>query len=316
MYNLLLIVGGLCFLFFGGEGLLKGSISLARSFGLSKLLVSIVIIGFGTSMPEMTVSVLAALEGSPEIALGNIVGSNTANILLIFGIAVMLKPIRIVNKDLRRDIIVMMATSILLCILAITDSLNFTSGALMLLALVLYLFWCLRQDGENKLELASHMEEDVEGKKHYSVKVASLFSFLGLGLLVTGAYLLIEGSIALARDFGISEAVIGLTIVAVGTSLPELATAIVAAVRNHGDVVLGNILGSNIFNTLAILGVTSMIAPISATGRILSKDIWIMLGVSALFSILLWFSSYIGRRWGFAMIASYCLYTIYLYSGT
>ncbi len=315
MGDFLQIGGGLILLFFGGEGLLQGSISLAHSFGLSRLLVSLVIIGFGTSMPEMTVSVTAALQGASEIAVGNVVGSNIANVLLIVGLAVIINPIHIVDKSVRRDIVMMMAASVLLCIVALFGTFNFISGALMLFALCGYIFWCVRQDRQKSLEMASIAEQDIQGKKPLSVPLALLFSFVGLGFLVLGASFLIQGAVALARDFGISEAVIGLTIVAVGTSLPEVATAVVAARRSHGDIVIGNIIGSNIFNVLAILGVTSLIKSITVTGQILVVDIWIMLAVSAILSWFLWFAHPMGRLLGFIMVITYGIYTVALYTG-
>lgn len=316
MIDVLMILGGLVLLFFGGEGLIKGAVSLARNFGLSKLLVSAVVVGFGTSMPEMTVSVGAALKGASDIAIGNVVGSNIANILLIVGVAAILCPIFIAGTAVKRDTFVILGASLALCGLAMTGMIGFVAGFLMFAALIAYIAWSYMQDTKSGAETATHIEEDVEGEQQLSPGKAWVFSLAGLGLLVAGAYILVEGAVAIARDFGLSEAVIGLTIVAIGTSLPELATAVVAAYRKHSDVIIGNILGSNIFNILAILGITAMLSPIPVAAQIASYDVWIMLGVAIALSIYLLRGLTIGRFSGIAMLLAYCAYTAWLYLGT
>lgn len=316
MIDILMILGGLVLLFFGGEGLIKGAVSLARNFGLSKLLVSAVVVGFGTSMPEMTVSVSAALKGASDIAIGNIVGSNIANILLIIGVAAILCPIFVAGSAVKRDTFIVLGTSLALCGLAMIGMIGFLAGFLMFTALIGYIFWSYMQDKKSGAETAAHIEEDIEGEPQLSPVKAGVFALAGLVLLVGGAYILVEGAVSIARGFGISEAVIGLTIVAVGTSLPELATAVVAAYRKHSDVIIGNILGSNIFNILAILGITAMISPIPIDVQIASYDVWIMLGVAILLSIYLLRGITIGRISGIAMLLAYCAYTAWLYVGT
>lgn len=316
MMDILMILGGLVLLFFGGEGLIKGAVSLARNFGLSKLLVSAVVVGFGTSMPEMTVSVGAALKGASDIAVGNVVGSNIANILLIVGVAAILCPIFVAGSAVKRDTFVMLGASFVLCGLALTGNISFIAGLLMFSALIAYIAWSYMQDKKSGAETAQHIEEDIEGEKQLSPLKASVYAVAGLLLLIGGAYILVEGAVAIARDFGLSEAVIGLTIVAVGTSLPELATAVVAAYRKHSDVIIGNIVGSNIFNILAILGVTAMISPIPIGAQIAGTDVWIMLGVAVFLSIYLLRGLTIGRISGIAMLLAYCAYTAWLYIGT
>lgn len=315
MIDFLMILSGLALLFFGGEGLIKGAVSLARNFGLSKLLVSAVIVGFGTSMPEMTVSVGAALKGSSDIAIGNVVGSNIANILLIVGIAAILCPIFIDGKAVKRDTFVMLGASIALCGLAMAGMIGFVAGVVMFASLLGYIFWSYRQDKKDGAVTAQHIEEDIEGEQHLSRIKAAIYALGGLLLLMSGAYLLIEGAVSIARGFGISETVIGLTIVAVGTSLPELATSVVAALRKHSDVIIGNIVGSNIFNIIGILGVTAMISPIPIGNQIASYDVWIMLGVAAFLSVYLLRSLTIGRSAGIAMLLAYSGYTVWLYMG-
>lgn len=315
MIDILLIIGGLVLLFFGGEALIKGAVALARNFGLSKLLVSAVVVGFGTSMPEMTVSVGAALRGAPDIAIGNVVGSNIANILLIVGVAVILSPIIMRAASVRRDTIVMLAASIALCGLAIIGEASLISGLLMFLALITYIAWSYHQDRQSGTVTAEHIGEDIEGEVHLNSMKAGLYAFVGLGFLIGGASMLVEGAIAIARGFGISESVIGLTIVAVGTSLPELATAIVAAYKKHSDIIIGNILGSNIFNIFAILGITSMIAPIPIQGQIAAIDVWLMFGVAIFLSLYLLRGIKIGFLSGMTMIAAYIFYMVWLYLG-
>lgn len=315
MIDVLMVLGGLVLLFFGGEGLIKGAVSLARNFGLSKLLVSAVIVGFGTSMPEMTVSVGAALKGASDIAIGNVVGSNIANILLIIGVAAILCPIFVAGSAVKRDAFVMLAASLALCGLAMIGTIGFVAGLLMFSALIGYIVWSYMQDKKSGAETAEHIEEDIEGEVQLTPLKASAYAVAGLVLLIGGAYILVEGAVSIARDFGISEAVIGLTIVAVGTSLPELATAVVAAYRKHSDVIIGNILGSNIFNILSILGITAMISPIPVAAQIASYDVWIMLGVAILLSIYLLRGLAISWISGASMLLVYCGYTAWLYMG-
>ena len=295
--------------------MIKGAVSLARHFGLSKLLVSAVIVGFGTSMPEMTVSVGAALKGSSEIALGNVVGSNIANVLLIVGVTALIAPVFIGGIAVKRDAVVVVAGSLVLCTLSLYGELGFWGGLLMLLALIMYILWCYREDRKKTSLVEDHIVEDIEGEPRLPMPTAVFYSIGGLLLLVGGAYLLVEGAVALARDFGLSEAVIGLTIVAVGTSLPELATSVVAAFRKHSDVIIGNVLGSCVFNVFGILAVTGMVKAIPFTGHIASIDVWFMLGVTAVFSTLLWYEVRIGRAIGVGMLASYLAYTTWLYMG-
>lgn len=315
MIDVLMIVMGLVLLFFGGEVLIKGAVSLARIFGLSKLLVSAVIVGFGTSMPEMTVSVGAAIKGSSEIALGNVVGSNICNILLIIGLSAMISPITVSGTGVRRDAFMMIGASLILCACSFLGLLNAQAGVGLLAILLGYVLWSYKLDKRSQIERAEHLQEEVEGQKHLSSMRATFFSISGLILLVIGAYLMVEGSISIAKNLGISEAVIGLTIVAVGTSLPELATSLVAAMHKHSDVIIGNILGSNIFNILAILGVTAIVSPIPFIGQIASIDIWIMLAVAVLLSFYLLRNIVIGFYSGITMFIAYCFYTYWLYKG-
>ncbi len=315
--DILLIIAGLLLLFFGGEALLKGSVSLARNFGLSKLLVSMVVVGFGTSMPEMTVSIGAALKDSSDIATGNVVGSNIANILLIVGVASLIAVIQLPSQTIRRDIIMMMGASIMLLLLSYFGTLTAVMGVAMFSILIAYIVYAYIQEKKHpQVEHIDHIEQDLEPEKTYSNLSASVYTLIGMAGLVGGAYLLVDGATSIARGFGISEAVIGLTVVAIGTSLPELATAVIASIRKHGDVIIGNILGSNVFNILAILGITSIIQPIPIAPQLLAFDLWFMVIVSLLLGITLWFGIKMGRSTGIIMLLAYIGYTAYLYVGT
>lgn len=305
------IVAGLVLLYFGGEGLIRGSVSLAARLGVSTFLIGAVVVGFGTSTPELLVSLRAALGGSPDIALGNIVGSNTANILLILGISALLSPIACAGRGVRRDALAGIAAAALLGALSFTGHIGRTAGAVMTAALAGYVFYCYRAERAAANERGQHLREDMtvnDGPWR-----AVLFILGGLGLLLAGANLLVDGAVSIARAAGISEAVIGLTLVAVGTSLPELAASVIAAVKKHADVAIGNILGSNLFNVLFILGLTGVIAPVPIAGRIAEFDIWAMLAVSVLLLGVIVRRGQIGRAAGSAFLALYAAYCGWLF---
>lgn len=308
MIDIAMIAAGLGLLFWGGEWLIKGAVALASRFGLSQLLVSAVIIGFGTSMPEMTVSVGAAIKGASEIALGNIVGSNIANILLIIGLSCILYPITINRQAIKHDAFMMTFAAMILCGLSFTGIVNFIAGFLMLVLLIAYIVFSYHKD--SRQQTAS---PHAAASPHAPPIQSAAFCLSGLLLLVTGAWLMVEGAVAVARDFNISEAVIGLTVVAVGTSLPELATSIIAARKRNSDVIIGNIVGSNIFNILAILGVTAMISPIPIFGQIAHIDLWVMLGATLLLCAYFIRGKSIGPLSGVIMLSAYVAYTIWLY---
>lgn len=308
-------LGGLVLLFFGGEWLVKGSVGVALRFGISTLLVSLVIIGFGTSAPELVVSVQASLSGSPEISLGNVVGSNIANILLILGFAAAISPIAAGGREIKRNAIIVIIASLVLCLLGLLHEINWIAGAAMITILGAYIFWSYQDDKKTSLaetlqnkEARDHTIEDVpEAPK----KLWHSLAYVAVGLvgLVIGADFLVKGAVSIARGAGISEAVIGLTLVAVGTSLPELATAISAALKKHSDVVIGNVLGSNLFNIFFILGTTSIITPMPMTGRIADFDVWLMLGVAILLYPIIKTGYVINRKEGLLLLALYAAYT-------
>lgn len=297
------IVAGLIGLFFGGEALVRGSVGIAKRLGMSSLLIGLTVVGFGTSTPELLVSVQAALDDVPAIAIGNIVGSNIANILLIGGLTCLVWPIRVSGATLKRDAGVMIAAAMVLVPIFMTGQIGRLTGFLLLVGLIGYLVWAYLQPGDAA-------EDDVDGAVPKSIPVSVLWVVGGLVVLIFGARFLVTGATNIARDFGLSEAFIGLTIVAVGTSLPELATSIIAAFRKQSEIAIGNIVGSNIFNVLGILGVTALIAPIPVEARFLTFDLPVMIAASVLFAVLLLTRPIVGRVLGVGLLI---LYVVYVY---
>ncbi len=298
----LLIIFGLAGLLAGGELLVRGGVAIARRFSLPPFLIGLTIVGFGTSMPELVVSVDAAFRGAAGIAIGNVVGSNIANILLILGMSAVIWPVRSAGTILIRDLAVMMAAALVLVPLFAAGSIGRASGALLVTGLGIYLAVAFRASSSEQTETAAAR---VTGLAWSLVLIA-----FGLGALTLGARLLVDGAVGVAQVLKLPEAFIGLTIVAVGTSLPELATSLVAAFRRQSEIAIGNIVGSNIFNVLGILGVTALIAPVPVEPRFLNLDLPVMLGASAALIALLLLRPQIGRATGALMLAGYCVYVI------
>lgn len=315
MWDWVYLAAGAILLFGGGEFLVRGSVSIADRYGISKLVVGLVIVGFGTSAPELLVSVQAALAGSPDISVGNVVGSNIANVLLIIGVAALIAPVANSDRAIRRDLIVMVLASIGVTAIFFTGEISRLTGFAMLAALALYLgvTYALEArrvkavNGETGAIGKSEFEEE-KAQAPLSLAVAIGAAILGLILLVIGARLMVDGAVGIARGFGISEAVIGVTVVAIGTSLPELATAIIAAWRRHAEVVLANVVGSNIFNLLCILGITAVIAPIGVSHRFAVFDGPLMAAVAVATLVFLFAFRSIGRWTGALLLALYAGY--------
>lgn len=315
LHDFVLVAAGLALLFLGGEGLVRGSVAIAERLGISKLLIGLVIVGFGTSTPELLVSVKAALAGTPEIALGNVIGSNIANVLLIVGMAAVITPILGWERTAVREALVAALVSLAAFALVQGKVITKLEGITMLVVLAGYLFlsyWLEKRDPQAKT--FEHEAEEFEDIALPRPWLAPVLALGGIVALVFGADMLIEGAVSIARDFGVPDAVIGLSLVAIGTSLPELATSIVAAIRRHSDVVLGNVIGSNIFNILAILGVTVLIQPIEVSARFREIDTPVMLGAALLLLALVYVTKTIGRLWGFLMLALYAAYMALLFS--
>lgn len=295
------VIAGLIGLFLGGEALVRGSVGIARRMAIPPLLIGLTVVGFGTSTPELLVSVQAALRDVPDIAIGNIVGSNIANILLIVGLTSLIWPIRVSGATLRRDTTVMVAAAVALVPLFAMGEIGRPSGGLLILALAGYLAWAYIQPG-------AAIDDDGDRSVPASILVSALWVLGGLAFLMFGARFLVDGSVSIARDFGVSEAFIGLTIVAVGTSLPELATSIIAAFRRQSEIAIGNIIGSNIFNVLGILGATALITPVPVADRFLTFDLPIMIAASLALTAVLLTRPVIGRAIGVGALIAYAAY--------
>lgn len=307
MSDLIIIPFSLVLLYLGGEGTLRGVLAIAKKFKLSNILVSAVIIGFGTSLAELTVSIEAVLTGSPDIALGNIIGSNTANILLVAALAALINPITLTKLKINRDIVVLILASALLLFFKFIDWLNFYSGLFFILILFCYIFYSYFDDREKFSK-----EEDFNIQTISIIKSLS-YSILGILILILGGWLLVNSSIRVVQSYGISEAVIGLTIVAVGTAIPELTTTIISSIKKNNELVIGNILGSNIFNILGILGITLMIENIPVTDEMMKKGIWEMIAATIFFIIILKYAKALSKTIALFMLTLYAIYTFYLF---
>ena len=265
----LLVLGGLILLFIGGEALVRGSVSVARKLNISELVIGLTLVGFGTSVPELVTSLQAIERDAVGIAIGNVVGSNIANILLVLAVAALITPIIVHPQAIVRDGSFMVGVTLLLCLLLWFDQFGRGAGFLLIALLIGYLAFSLIADQKRQGPTAEmHKAEGEIVEAHYGLVLGLAIAAAGLVGVVVGANLLVTGAVSLARSFGVSDAVIGLTIVAVGTSLPELATSVVAAYRKRADVALGNIIGSNIFNILGILGITALVHPFSIRGDV------------------------------------------------
>ena len=299
--------GGILLLYLGGNFLVSGSAGLAAHLGVRPLVAGLTIVGFATSMPELAVTLDAAIEGYSDIAVGNVVGSNICNIALILGLSALIAPIRVDPQLFRVDIPIMLASSALLVALLLDDRLTRAEGVLLILGILAYvslhLWLVLVRRGEPDLvEQENTAVQDSRAARHV------LFVVAGLATLVLGGYFVVHGGVELATAIGVSNAVIALTVVAVGTSLPELSTAIIAAVRSQGDIVLGMVIGTNIFNILAILGLTASIQPL-VRGGVGWLDLGVMFSVSILIVPLLWSRLRLGRSEGVLLLLGYACFS-------
>ena len=366
---LLKTVVGLLFLLGGGEVLLRGAAGLAARLGLSPLLIGLTVVAAATSMPELVVVVAAGMEGVPDLGVGNVIGSNIANILLILGVAALLWPIATKPEHVLRDGLVMLGATLLFIGFAVTGWVGRIDGTIMLAALTAYLVFSYLSDrrlngsssrakadkktdnkteakaAENAAETARETaretaSETSEGSEDASsdasddtsddegpadprglaespasarLVTALVFVVTGVGALIGGSHLLIDGAVVIAHRIGVSDAVIGLTLVAVGTSLPELATAIVAGMRRHSEIALGNVLGSNVFNILLILGVLALITPFHVAQEMMRLDVWVMIGAVAVLLPVMMTGWRIGRREGVAFLVAYGIYVAMKY---
>lgn len=299
--TVIFLIVGFILLTYGADLLVKGASNLAYSLGISSLVVGLTVVAFGTSLPELAVSVKAAWSGQSEIALGNVIGSNILNVLLILGLSALVLPLVVANQLIKFDVPVMIGLSMLVYVLAESGSITRTEGIFLTILLMLYclILFNLGKTGE------APEKENLSTFKSFLLLIAGLF------MLVFGSRLLVSSSVLIAKSFGVSELVIGLTLVAFGTSLPEIVTSVVASFKGERDIAVGNIVGSNIFNILAVLGISSTVGNITVSKAALSFDIPIMIAVAvACFPIF--FSGVISRKAGFVFLFYYFAYTLYL----
>lgn len=305
--TLFFLAAGLGLLFIGGDVLVRGSAALATRFRISPFIIGVTVVGFGTSTPELLVSVNAALKGAPDIAIGNVVGSNIANILLILGVAALITPIVQTLKPIARDVVMMIGASLLLYGLSLAGEINQITGLILVIGLLAYLGFTIFT-GRNE-----PIEPDQSIVAPMPLALSLLFIAIGLVALIFGADWLVGSATEIARQFEVSEAVIGLTIVAVGTSLPELATSVAAAIKRNADIAVGNVIGSNIFNILGILGLTGLIHPITINPAIQTLDLPMMLFTALLLVAILALRQKVERIAGLGLVAIYTGYVIYLF---
>ena len=316
MILFLKVAGGLILLLYGGDFLVRGAVALADRLGVSHLLIGLTVIAAGTSAPELLVCLIAVLDGAPGIAVGNVVGSNIANILLILGAAGLICALPSNRRSLQRDGLVAVMATILFAVMSTGGTIERWHGILMMVCLVIYIGFCYRSDRRSKTAQASINAEIKElrgGDQRIWLMAVKLLG--GLVAVLIGSDLLVSGATGVARAAGISEAIIGLTLVALGTSLPELATAVAAARQKHTDIALGNVLGSNIFNVLAIMGIVATVKPVAVPEEIVTFDIWAMVGVTVGFVGLALMVRHIGRAVAVVFLLMYSSYVVALYLG-
>jgi cation:H+ antiporter len=316
MSNLLLFFAGLAALGIGAELLVRGASRLSLSLGISPLVVGLTVVAFGTSAPEMAVSVGAALSGKVDVAVGNVVGSNIFNVLVILGFSALIVPLAVHAQIVRQEVPVMIGATLLMAAMAIDGRISFVEAALLFAALVAYTAFLVvqsrRESRETVDEFAGEMPPPATWDSHWGVQLALVLG--GLVLLVVGAGWLVDAAVSFARTLGVSDLVIGLTIVAAGTSLPEVAASLTAALRGERDIAVGNVVGSNVFNILGCLGVAGMAAPdgLAVAPELLRVDLWVLLA-TMLACIPVFAYRHEIRRWqGGLFLLAYAAYTAYL----
>lgn len=320
LLSAVLLVVSLLILTGGAELLVRGAVAIAKNMGVSAFFIGLTIVGFGTSTPELSTSLIAALKGSGDIAVGNVVGSNICNILLILGATALIRPIAVELRLVRSELLVVAAVSCLPFVaLATGNTVTRWQGLAMVALLGAYLWRGYlsgrREESARQAELEAELEREVglNPDKPASPVIALLSIAAGLALLVGGSFLLVRSASDIARGFGISELVIGLTVVALGTSAPELFTSVVAAIRKQSDIAVGNILGSNIFNILGILGITAAVSPQAIAPQVFRLDAPLMLATALLLAVFMRTGSKLSRVEGGVMLAGYVAYIAYLY---
>jgi cation:H+ antiporter len=315
--TLVLFIAGLLILVLGAEVMVRGSSRLAIAFGISPLVIGLTVVAFGTSAPELAVSVQSALDGQADLALGNVIGSNIANILLILGIAALTAPLVVASQLVRFDVPLMIGASGLVYLMGFDGRLNRWDGLVLFLGVVAYTSWLIRQSRREQKSVQDDYDEEYGEEpvgNWYTVLLNLLLIAGGLFMLVIGAQWLVDGAVTMARWWGVSELVIGLTVVAIGTSLPEIATSVIAVMRGQRDIAVGNAIGSNLFNLLSVLGITSLIAPqgIAVPSSVMAFDLPIMLAISIACLPIFYTGNLVARWEGLLFLAYYAAYVLYV----
>jgi len=313
LIDLSLSIAGLILLLGGGEALVRGAVAVARGLGVSELVIGLTLVGAMTSAPELMVSVSAALEGAPDMALGNVVGSNIANLLLIVAAGALIRPLQVTRSMLLHDGVINFVAAALVAGLALHGDVGRWQGLVLASCLVWYLWRAYQQEKANHRASIHEKEARELEKPALSHWVALILCTCGVVALVIGAAILVKGGTGLARALGISEAVIGLSLVAVGTSLPEMATSMIAAWRGHTQVAVGNVFGSCIFNSLGIVGLAAILAPLPVAAELLGRDLWVMVAVSALVPLTMALRFRVGTGWGWGYLLAYLGYMAMLF---
>ena len=313
--NLLLVIAGLVLLIWGADRFVHGAAATARNLGVAPLMIGLTVVAFATSAPEILVSVVAALQGEPGLAFGNAIGSNIVNIGLVLGMTAMIRPIRLESATLRREMPALLAVSLLTVSLFLDTFLSRIDGIVMLTGLVIVMVWLARLGMRSAANDPIAMDYDAEIPTDVSMPMAIVWLVVGLITLLIGAELLVDGAIGIAKMLGVSEVVIGITIVAFGTSLPELAVSLASALKGEYGLAIGNIVGSNIFNLLAVIGIAATIEPAALAPSVLSLHIFVMVA----FTLVLFAMTYdydgkaqLSRLEGFALLVAFIAYDSYV----
>ncbi|MDA7725547.1 calcium/sodium antiporter [Pseudomonadales bacterium] len=310
--DFLKLFGGFVYLLMGGDLLVRGALGLARESKIPPMIVGLTVVAMGTSAPELMVSTMSALSGFPGIAVGNVVGSNVANVLLVLGVPVLIHPIVCDQEGLGKQASLMVAVSVLFLLMCAFGSITFFGGVLLVFLLVVFLILATRGTALLPIEDAEEELERVLGLPSYKSSI-SLFIVLGAVMLPLGADLVVDGAAGLAAGWGVSEAVIGLSLIALGTSLPELSTTVIAALHKSSDVAIGNVIGSNMFNILAILGITALLTEIPVDPMFLRFDLWVMFACTVMLWLFVLTKTTIRKPAGVLFLAGYLgyMYTLY-----
>ena len=313
--NILEVIGGLVLLIWGADRFVHGAAATARNLGVTPLLIGLTVVAFATSAPEILVSIVASLRGEPGLAIGNAIGSNIANVGLVLGCVALVRPIELRSATLRREMPALLAVSLLTVSLFLDSYLSWVDGLVLLTGLVIVMIWLARLGTRSAPTDPIKADYEAEIPVNVSMRVAIFWLLVGLGTLLVGAQLLVDGSIEIARFLGVSEVVIGILLVAFGTSLPELAVSLVSAMKGEYGLAIGNIVGSNIFNLLAVIGVAAVIAPSALPPSVLSLHIFVMVA----FTLVLYAMTYdydgkseLSRIEGAALFAAFIAYDTYV----